>query len=195
MQAEGMFDNGEPAFGKAPEGFNSVDVTLSPDELVATVVDPEILVKTDAPSPSVAAPAEGVDDAFNIVLSLDDRLQRCLGGIGNFGVDTIAAVEQTKDDSLARSTSSTFAATPSSTEVKFIGLKLPSQWQAFDVPLAHAASDAPIDVVDRAHRYASEAARSVAVKTSAKWRIIWRNFALLFLEHREVSIFIITPRS
>jgi len=42
----------QPAFGKAPEGFNRVDVMLASDELVVPVVDPEMLVKADVHQPS-----------------------------------------------------------------------------------------------------------------------------------------------
>jgi len=139
MQAEAMLSNAielcRPAFGKAPEEFNSVDVIRSRDELVVSVVAPEIHAKTDVHQSAVTAPGVGVGDAVNIGFLPIDRLQRCLGGMGSFGVDTIAAFEQSKDDSPTRNTASTFATNPSGTEVKFIDLKLSSRWQAFDAPL------------------------------------------------------------
>jgi len=161
MQIEGVLGNTvelcEPPFGKTPEGFDPVDMMLSPGELVVTVVDSEVLVKTDVHQPIVAAPAVGVDDAVDVGFAPDDGLQCGFGGVGdNFRVDAIAAFEQTEDDSLAIGSSTTFAAYPPGTEVRLVGLKFSGQWRAFKTPLAHAASDAQVDIVNRTHRHASQ---------------------------------------
>jgi len=161
MQVKGMFGNAvelrQPAFGKAPERLNAIDVMLSSDEFVVAVVDPEMLVKADVHQPIVATPAVGVDDAVDVGLAPDNGLQRGLGGVGDdFGVDAITAFEQTEDDGLAIGSSPTFAAYPSGSKVGFVGFKLSGQWRAFDAPLAHAFSDTQVDVVKRAHRYASQ---------------------------------------
>jgi len=161
MQVEGVLGNAvelcEPAFGKAPEGFDSIDVMLSPGELVVAVVDPEMLVKADIHQPVVATPAIGVDDAVDVGFAPDDGLQRGLGGIGDdFGVDAIAALEQTEDDGLSIGSPTTFAAYTSGTKVGFVGFQFSGQRRAFKTPLAHAASDAQIDIVDRTHRYARQ---------------------------------------
>jgi len=133
MQTEGLFGNAvelsQSAFGKAPKRLNSVDVMLSPDELVVTVVYPEMLVKADVHQSIVAAPAIGVDDAVDVGFAPDNGLQRGLGGIGDdFCVDAIAAFEQTKDDGLAIGSSPTFATYPLGAKVGFISFKLSGQW-------------------------------------------------------------------
>jgi|GEM_PF-1588093 len=161
MQIEGVLGNAvelrQPAFGKAPEGFDSVDVMLSPDELVIAMIDPEVLVKADVHQPIVAAPAVCVDDATDVGLAPDNGLQRRFGGVGDdFGVDAIAAFEQTEDDGLAIGSTPAFATYPSGPEVGFVGLKLSGQRRARKTPLVHAASDAQVNVVDRTNRYASE---------------------------------------
>jgi len=161
MQVEGLFGDAvelrQSAFGKAPKGFNAVDMMPSPDELVVAVIDPEMFVKTNVYQPVVAAPAIGVDDAVDVGLAPDDGLQRGLGGVGdNFGVDAAVAFEQAENDSFTRGSPPAFAAHPSGTEVGFVGLKLSGQWRTLTAPLTHAASDAQIDVVDRTHRYARQ---------------------------------------
>jgi len=116
MQVKSMFGNAvelrqcQSAFGKAPKQLNAIDVMFSPDELVVTVVDPEMLVKADVYQPVVAMPAVGVDDA----VAPDNGLQRGFGGVGNnFRIDAIAAFEQTEDDGLAIGAPPAFAAHPS----------------------------------------------------------------------------------
>jgi len=161
MQAEGMFGNAvelrQPAFGKAPERLNAIDVMLSSGEFVVAVADPEMLVKADVHQPVVAASAVGVDDAVDVCLAPDNGLQRGLRSVGDdFGVDAIAAFEQAEDDGLAIGSPPAFAAYPSGSKVGFVGSKLSGQWRAFDAPLAHAASDTQVDAVDRTHRYASQ---------------------------------------
>ena len=64
----------QPGLGKTPEAFNAVDVGLVSNEFVPAVVDPEVLAITDINQAVVAAPAIGVDDAFQTDLAPNNLL-------------------------------------------------------------------------------------------------------------------------
>jgi len=84
-------------------------------------------------------------------------LQRGLGSIwDDFCVDAIAAFEQTENDGLAIGTTPAFTTYPSGPEVGLVSFQFSGQWRTLKAPLAHAASDTQVDVVDRAHRYACQ---------------------------------------
>ena len=60
--------------------------------------------------PIVASPAVGVDEAVGVHFAADDGLQRGFGSIGHdFGIDTIASLEQTKDDGFTACATPAFA--------------------------------------------------------------------------------------
>ena len=118
----------QPPFGKAPKGFNTVDMVASPDKLVVAMVDPEMLVKTNIHQSIVPPPTIGMNHAVNTCLSPDDGLQRAFGGIRHdLGINTITSLEQPKYDGLASSATTTFTANPVSAKVGFICLKLSTQ--------------------------------------------------------------------
>jgi len=150
-----------------------------------------MLIKIDVHQSVVAPPIVGVDNAIDVGFCPDNYV----GGIGGFGVDTIAAFEQTKDDSPARSTTFTFTANPSETEVKLIRPKLFSQWQTFDASLVHAAIDAQVDIVDRTHRYAGQGGTFGVFQTQRKAATNLTEHLLAFFKVPEISIFKTIPRS
>jgi len=161
---------------KLQKQFNSVDVMLATDKLVVIVVAPKMLIKTDVHQSVVVAPAISVNDAINVGFSPDNYL----GGICGFGVDIIAAFEQTKNDSPARSTAPT-----SVTEVKPIDFKLSSQWQAFEASLVHAAFHEQVDVVDRTHRYAGQGGAFDGCQIDRRAATSLAKLRLTFLERRK----------
>ena len=99
----------QPMFGMAPKRLDAVDVSAAVDEFVAAVVDPKGFVQTQINQPVAASPAVGVDDAVGIHFAPNNGLQCGFGGIGNdIGIDTVALLEQTKDDGFATRATPTF---------------------------------------------------------------------------------------
>jgi len=164
---------------------------LPPGELVVTVVDPEMLVKSDVHQPIVAAPAVCVDDAVDVSFAPDNGLQRGFGCVGDdFRVDAIAAFEQTEDDGLAIGSTPAFATYPSSTEVGLVGFQFSGQRRTLKAPLVHAASDTQVDVVDRTHRYARQ--RSAFSGGQIQRKV---TFASLIFERLKYLFFVVISRS
>lgn len=85
MQSKGMFSHAielrQASFGKAPKGFNTVDMAAASDELIIAMVDSKVLVKANIDQTIVATPAIGVDDTQRISFASDNRLQRTLRSI------------------------------------------------------------------------------------------------------------------
>lgn len=147
----------QPMFGIAPEGFDAVDVSGALDEFVVTVIDPKVLLQTQINQPIVASPAIGMDDAAGIDLASDDGLQRGFGGIGNdFGVNTVAAFEQAKDDGLAAGATPAFASDALGAEIGFIGFKLARKRRLSGAFLGQTGTDALVHRIDRAHGKAAQ---------------------------------------
>ena len=95
---------GEPSFGEAPEGLDAVDMhTVALGEFMLAVVDPQMLVVADIDESVVAAPAVGVDDAFQRHLALDDGLQRGFFAIRHdLGIHPAMPLEDAKHRLLER---------------------------------------------------------------------------------------------
>lgn len=72
-------------------------------ELIAPVIDSEVLVIAQVHEPVIAASAVGVDHRAGVQVAPDHGLQRGLGAIrDDLGVDLIAALQQPEHDSFAR---------------------------------------------------------------------------------------------
>lgn len=70
------------------ETFNTVDMRLAPNELILTVIHPEMFLISQVDQPIVPPPAIGVDDGLQADTSSNDRLEGFTTTVGNdFGVD------------------------------------------------------------------------------------------------------------
>ena len=115
----------QPMFGMAPKRLDAVDLSAALDEFVAAVIDPKGLVQTQINQPVAASPAVGGDDAVGSHFAPNNGLQRGFGDIGNdIGIDTVALLEQSKDDGFATRATSTFAPDTLGAEREIISLKL-----------------------------------------------------------------------
>jgi len=158
---EGLFGDAierrQAAFSQAPKRLNAIHMRLASSQFVVAMIDPKVLVKADVYPPIIPTPAIGMDDTGDVRLAPNNGLQCGFGGIGDdFGVDAIAALEQTKDDGLAIGSPPAFAANPSCAKVRFIGFKRTGQWRALGTPLANAFANTQVNGIDRAHRYTGQ---------------------------------------
>ena len=155
--------------GKAPKRLDAVDMVGATHELVVAMIDAKVLCKADVHQSVIATPAIGVNDAVGIDFAADDGLQRGLGGIGDdFGVDAVIALEQTKDNGLAASTSATFASNASGAKVGLIGLEFTGKGRAGSAVLSQAQADALVDVIGAAHRQAAQPGRIAGGQVKGK---------------------------
>ena len=116
------------------------------------MIDPKVLFQAEVTPPIVALPAVGVDEAVGGHFAADDGLQRGFGSIGHdFGIDTIASLEQTKDDGLTACATPAFAVNRSGAKVGLIGFKLARERRLRSAFLGQADTDALVHRIDRAH--------------------------------------------
>lgn len=71
---------GEPAFGEAPEGFNTIDMGAAFGEGLL-LVDAHMLVVADIDQAIVSRPTVGADDALRVDPAANDGPQSVLGAI------------------------------------------------------------------------------------------------------------------
>ena len=89
----------QPMLGITPERLDTVDMPGAFDKLVVAMIDSKVLFQAEVNQPIVASPAVSVDEAIRVHFAADDGLQRGFVSIrDDFGIDTIAWFEQTKDD-------------------------------------------------------------------------------------------------
>ena len=115
-------------FCVTPKRFDAIDMPATARELIVAMIDSKVLVNAESHQAVIARPAIGVDDAVGIELAPDNGLQRGLGGIGDdLGVDTVTALEQTKDDGFSCGTATTLATNAPSSEVGLVSFDLSSE--------------------------------------------------------------------
>lgn len=120
----GSVELGQSAFGETPERFNPVDMVGFANELVLTMVDPEMFIKLHFAQAIRPSPSVGVNKTLRICLPLDDRLDNHLARIGNdFRVDPIAAFQKSEDDRFATGAAAPFAPYPMRTEVGLVSFQ------------------------------------------------------------------------
>ena len=106
----------EPAFGKAPEGFDPIDMDLSFEgELVLSVIDPEMFVIAHIHQSVIAGPSIGVDHTADIHLATDNSLQGLFPGIGNDLGINLSLTKKDSEDRLLASSASSFELSSKST--------------------------------------------------------------------------------
>ena len=133
----------QSGFGKAPEAFNAVDMCSASDELILSVIHPQMLAVADIDQAVVTPPAIGIDNAIQGDTSSDNALERGFTAVGDdFSVDITVAFEDAKDRRLAESTTASFAFDASGAEVRFIDFDLASERRLALTILRNALTDA-----------------------------------------------------
>ena len=66
----------EARFRKAPEAFDSVDMSFTPGKFVTAMINPKVFAIADIDKAIVTTPAIGIDDAFGFDLAANKGLQR-----------------------------------------------------------------------------------------------------------------------
>ena len=153
---------GEPAFGEAPEGFNTVDVGAAFGEGLL-LVDAHMLVVADIDQAVVSRPSIGADDALRIDPAPDDGPQGVLGTIGDdFGIDLSLTLEDAEDGlfegSPAPQSRQGASPDPAGTKVTFINLHHSSKRPAPVHPLQ--GDQEPEALVKGVHRLAIQLQKS-----------------------------------
>jgi hypothetical protein len=161
MQSKGMLGHtielSQATLGKAPKGFNTVDMTATPDKLIVAMIDPKVFVKANIYQAIVAPPAIGVDNAQRISFASDNRLQRALRSVwNNLCVNLVTAFEQSKDNGFTACTTTTFTTHSAWTKVRLISLQLTTQWRSLQTPPSHTGTYAKVDTVDASHRNSAQ---------------------------------------
>jgi hypothetical protein len=157
MQVEGScrhaIELGQSSFCIAPEALDSIDVSFSIGELIGTVIDPQMLAKTDIDQSIIASPAIGMDHRIRFDMTANDRLQRGFGTIRHdFGVDLAMAFEQAEHDRFAISATAPLTANPACAEIRFIDFHGSQQRRLHFASLSDPATNLEEDCVDRADR-------------------------------------------
>ena len=153
MQVEGScrhaIELGQSSFCIAPEALDSINVSFSTGELIGTVIDPQMLVKTDIDQTIIASPAIGMDHRIRFDMTPDDRLQRGLGTIRHdLGVDFAMAFEQAEHDRFAISATASLTANPACTKIRFIDFHGTQQRRSHFASLRDPVTDFKEDCVN-----------------------------------------------
>jgi hypothetical protein len=161
MQSKGMFSNtielSQATLGKAPKGFNTVDMAAASNKLIVAMIDPKVFIKANINQPIVTSPAIGVDNAQRISFASDNRLQRALRSIwNNLGVNLITAFKQTKDNRFTASTTTSFTTHSAGAKVRLISLQFATQGRSLQTPPSHTGTYAKVDTVDASHRNSAQ---------------------------------------
>jgi len=129
MEREEFFDAvelGQAALGKAPEGFDAIDVSATFGKALG-LVDADMFVVADIDQAVVAAPGIGEDNAFRIDLAPQRPLESMGGAVGDdLGVDAalafVDAENRLLEGAASASARSRSTAQPGRTKITFIGL-------------------------------------------------------------------------
>ena len=131
------------SFGIAPKALDSIDMNRATSELVGSVIHSQVFIKAYVNQSVIATPAVSVYNASYISLASNNGLERGFGSIwDDFCVDTVASLEQTKDDRFAACTAPTQASHPPGTKVRLIGFQLTAKWRACLAVLSHTSAHA-----------------------------------------------------
>ena len=147
---------GEPAFGEAPERLDAVDMhTPTARELMLAMVNAQVAVVTDIDEAVIAAPAVGVNHAFERDTPLNNGLQGNFFAVGHdLSVHSSMPLKDAKYWLLECASAALqlhfIATNPAASEVAFIQLNL----AAIGVKLFHLACinrlpKQPVITVDR----------------------------------------------
>ncbi len=113
------------------------------------VVHPEMFVEAPIDQAVIAAPAVGMDHAFDRGLAADNGLQCGFSGIGyDLRVDTALAFKEAEHDRFTGRAAPPFAAYPARTKVRFVGFKRAGEGRGFGTFFGQAMTQAKVDVID-----------------------------------------------
>ena len=140
-----------------PEALDAVDVCRASRELIAPVVNPEVLRVADIDEPVVAAPAVGVDDRVERHPTADYGQKRALPAVRHdLGVDAAVSFEDAEDDGLARGSAPTLAPHAPGAEVRLIHLDLAAEGRLTLALFGDAFTDSEKDRGDALARQAGQ---------------------------------------
>ena len=113
MQIKGMFRYAielcQASFGKAPERLDTVNMSLTTDKFIVSMMHPEVLVKTNIDQPVVAAPSIRMNHGSWRYMATDNGLQCRFRAIWhNLCVDFSLPFQNTKDDRFSICSSASF---------------------------------------------------------------------------------------
>ena len=154
MQQEGRFwdaiELSQTAFGKAPKRLDAIHAMSTIDELIVPVIDAEVLIVADIDQAFVAGPTVGVHHGVRGDFASNNGLQRGFFAIRNdFGVDAIAAFEESEDDSFTTGTATAFTTNASGAKVRFVGFDGTGEGRLTLAFLGDAVANFEIDRIDR----------------------------------------------
>jgi hypothetical protein len=109
--------------GKRPKTFNTVDVIRADSELIISMIDAKMLLKTEGYQATITGPFIRVNDRLQPDFTSYYRLQRLLLAVGNYlGIDPAVPLENAEDDRLASSSASAFPSDPPAAKIRFVDL-------------------------------------------------------------------------
>ena len=146
----------EPAhacLGVAPEAFDAVDVIAAngaTTELVASMIDAQVLLVAHVHQAVVALEAVGVDDRAEIHFASHRGQNHTLfTTLDDLGVDLAMSLAHTKHDRLSACTSASFAFDTTRPEVAFVNFDVPSERSLELARLSHALAQRREQTVHR----------------------------------------------
>ena len=93
-------------FGITPAAFNSIDMRLSIDEFIGSMLNPKVIFISQVNESIITSPSISVDDTFRIYASPDNLLQSGSPAIwDDFSVDLSVSFEDTQNDCFSRGSS------------------------------------------------------------------------------------------
>jgi len=111
-------------------------------ELILAMMDTKMLFVTQVNQAVISSPSVGVDYALHIHLSSNDGLQSSLGAIRHdFGVDFATSLQNAKDRSFSRRSSSSPSPDSSGAEIRFINFNLPFEGGLFLTQFGNSLPD------------------------------------------------------
>ena len=111
----------KPCFGITPKTFNTVNMRLPLNKLIASMVDAKMLLIAQIDQPIITSPSIGMNDTFKLNTPPDNGLKRLSGAIGDdFSIDLPLSFENTKDNRLAQCTPPSSAFYATSAEIALI---------------------------------------------------------------------------
>ena len=107
--------------GIAPKKFNAVNMLRAVDNLIASMMPPEMFGKTHVNLSLITAPTVGIDDALDADTASNGFLQRCFGSIGNNpGINLVHTFQNVQNDVFPTRITSAFTSNTFCTVIGFV---------------------------------------------------------------------------
>lgn len=141
----------QPGLGVSPEAFDPVDVVAADRpaaELVASVIDPQVLLVPHVHQPVVALEAVGMDDRPKVHFAANCGQNRVFRAILNhLRVDLALPLADAEHDRLAARASARLALDATRTEVALIDLDVAAEWPLELAGLGHTFTQTAQQVI------------------------------------------------